>query len=282
MESKPNLTLVVGVRGTGKSSFLVYQGHKAKFERGEYLKRRSTEKTIEINKKYGLHLTPPDKVPIYSPMRMRFLEGYYKYYEPYFINPYYIGVNDGSGKPALYVAPCSVVIIPELQRIINSRKSATFPDRLSQWFEESRHFDIEFWGDGQRGHLMDVNVRAITDKIIEMQGVENEKDGLGRVIKTTWHCREFYNVRDYDDYIKNNARCYKETAYEYNGNIFACYDSQERASDFIPPRGEDFAYMQHLTSSERQRLPAEQAAVYNIDEPEWFRGKYEKEEEKEN
>lgn len=64
--------------------------------------------------------------------------------------------------------------------------------------------------------------------------------------------------------------------------IFACYDSQERASDFIPPRGEDFAYMQHLTSSERQRLPAEQAAVYNIDEPEWFRGKYEKEEEKEN
>ena len=115
MESKPNLTLVVGVRGTGKSSFLAYQAHKAKFERGEYLKRRSTEKTIEINKKYGLHLTPPDKVPIYSPMRMRFLEGYYKYYEPYFINPYYIGVNDGSGKPALYVAPCSVVIIPELQ-----------------------------------------------------------------------------------------------------------------------------------------------------------------------
>lgn len=280
MEQKSELTLVVGVRGTGKSSFLTYQGYKAKFERGDYLRTRSAALTAELNKTYKLSLTPPPDVPIYSSMKMRYLVGYYKYYEPYFINPYYLGVNDGSGKPALYVPPGSVVIIPELQRVINSRESSSFPNRLSQWFEESRHFDIEFWGDGQRGHLMDLNVRAITDRIIEMQGVENEYDILGRVIRTTWHCREFSCLRDYDDYVKKNIPSYKETTYEYNGNIFACYDSKERKRDYIPPRGQDFSYMKHLTAEEITKLPPKQAEIYSLDEPTWFRGKNEAEQTK--
>lgn len=279
MENKAELTLVVGVRGTGKSSFLAYQGHKAKFERGEYLKARSREMTLDINRQFGLHLTPPNDVPLYSSMRLRYMVGYYEWYEPYFINPYYLGVNDGSGKPALYVAPGSVVLIPELQRVINSRQSATFPNRLSQWFEESRHFEIEFWGDGQRGHLMDKNVRAITDRIIEMQGVENEYDRMDRVVKTIWHCREFFNIRDYDDYINKNIASYKTTTYEYNGNIFACYDSKERKRDFLPPKNQDFAYPKQLTAEEISKLPPEKAKIYSLDEPGWFRGdKNEKEE----
>ena len=273
METKPDLTLVVGKRGFGKSSFLTYQGHRAYSKRGKYLKSHSAALTAKLNKKFGLRLTPPPDVPIYSMMKMRFLAGYKKWYEPFFINPYYLGVNDGSKIPTQYVAPGSVVIIPELQRVINSRKSGSLPDRLSQWFEESRHFDIEFWGDGQRGHLMDLNVRAIADKIIEMQGIENEVDCLDRVIRTTWHCREFTHLQDYDEYIKNaNARCYTETTYTYNGNIFNCYDSKERKRDFIPPKGQDFSYARHLSAEEISKLPQKQAEIYNLSEPSWFRG----------
>lgn len=189
------------------------------------------------------------------------------------INPYYIGTNDNSGKPLIFTPPGSIFFVPELQRVLNSRKSSSFPDRLSQWFEESRQWDIEFWGDGQRGHLMDLNFRALADKIIEMQGVENKLDKVGEVERTTWHCREFPNIKAYDAYIDKNAVTYEEKTYVYNGNIFECYDSKQCKSDFIPPKGTDFKYLKHLSKQEILKLPSTEAALYSMDEPTWFRGK---------
>ena len=261
------LNLVVGNKGLGKTSFLVYQVRKAYFERGELIKRRSVELTTQINKDDGYNLTPPSDIPIFtSPkLKMKFLVGWYKYYEPYLINPYYIGTNDNSGKPLMFTPPGSIFLIPELQDVLNSRKSATFPDVLTTWFAESRHWDIEFWGDGQRGNLMDLNFREITDRIYEMHGVENELDIIGRVTKTTWHCHEFENLKAYDE------NRYIETEYEYLGNIFECYNSKQCRSDFIPPKGMDFKYLKHLSNIEISKLPPEEAALYSMNEPEWFR-----------
>jgi len=263
------LNLAVGNKGTGKTSFLVLQAWKAYFERGEQLKRQSCEKIAQINKDESRTLTAPNDVPIFtSPkLKMKFIIGWYKYFEPYLVNPYYIGTNDNSGKPIMFTPPGSLFFIPELQRVLNSRKSATFPDRVSQWFEESRHWDIEFWGDGQRGNLMDKNFREITDRIYEMQGVENELDEIGRVKKTTWRCREFENIKAYDAYD------YTETSYSFYGNIFEFFDSKQCKSDFIPPKGVDFKYLKHLSNKEIAKLPPTEAAFYSMDEPKWFRGK---------
>lgn len=273
------LNLAVGNKGTGKTSFLVYQAWKAYFERGEILKRRSGEMVKQINKDLGYNLTPPADVPIFtSPkLKMKFIVGWYKYFEPYLINPYYIGTNDNSGKPIMFTPPGSIFFIPELQRVLNSRKSATFPDRLSQWFEESRQWDIEFWGDGQRGHLMDKNFREITDRIYDMQGVENEYDKIGRIAKTTWHCREFESIKAYDAYVNKDANSYEETTYEFVGNIFELYDSKQCKADFIPPKGVDFKYLKHLTQDEILKLSPEVAALYSMEEPKWFRGKADEE-----
>lgn len=277
MIPEKGLNLVIGRRGTGKTSFLVFQGWRAKFERGEILKHHSCEMVEQINKDLGYNLTPPADVPMFtSPnLKMKFIVGWYKYFEPYLINPYFIGTNDNSGKPIMFTPPGSIFFIPELQRVLNSRKSMTFPDRLSQWFEESRHWDIEFWGDGQRGNLMDKNFRDITDRIYEMQGIKNEYDKIGRVKKTTWYCREFESIKAYD------ANIYEETTYEFNGNIFEFYDSKQCKADFIPPKGVDFKYLKHLTQEEILKLPPEEAAFYCMDEPKWFRGKFDEEQESE-
>lgn len=267
------LNMVVGNKGMGKTSFLVYQAWQAYFINGSRLKRRSAELIAKINKDYDNELTAPLDVPIFtSPkLKLKFPIGWYEYYEPYMVNPYYIGTNDNSGNPIMFLPPASTVIIPELQRVLNSRKSASFPDRLSQWFEESRHWDITFWGDGQRGHLMDLNFRAITDRIYEMQGVEDEKDKLGRTIKTTWHCREFTKLKYYDEYVNGNGTNYEETMYSYKGNIFRFYDSKQCKEDYIPPKGTDFKYLKHLGSKEIIQLPQEEAALYQLSEPKWFR-----------
>lgn len=272
------LNLIVGNKGMGKTSFLVLQGWKAYFERGEYLKRHSSELIAKINAEEARNLTPPPNVPLFtSPkLKMKFIIGWYEYYEPYLVNPYYIGTADSSGKPIMFTPPGSVFLVPELHEIIDSRKSASFPGRLTKWFAESRHWDIEFWGDGQRANLMDRNFREITDKIIEMQGVENELDIIGRVQKTTWHCREFNSLKDFDNYQ------YKTTTYTFNGNIFEFYDSKQCKSDFIPPVGSDFKYLKHLSSKEISKLPKEEALIYSAEEPKWFRGSSENvEEEKE-
>ena len=268
------LNLVVGNKGTGKTSYLVYRAWLAYFVDGELIKRRSTELIQQINKEYGLNLTPPPDVPIFtSPkLKMKFIVGWYKYFEPFLINPYYIGTNDNSGKPIMFTPPGSIFFIPELQRVLNSRKSASFPDRLSQWFEESRQWDIEFWGDGQRGHLMDKNFREITDKIVEMQGVENKDDKIGEVVKTIWHCREFESLKAYEAYLNKDARSYQELTYEFEGNIFEFYDSKQCKEDYIPPKGVDFKYLKHLSHKEVLKLPEEEAAIYSLEEPKWFRG----------
>lgn len=273
VQLRRGLNLVVGNKGTGKTSFLAFQGRRAYFDRGEYLKQRSSELVAKINKQYDYNLTPPDDVPIFtSPkLKMKFIVGWQKYFEPYLMNPYYIGTRDNSGKPIMFLPPGCVCLVPELQRVLNSRKSASFPDILSQWFEESRHWDIEFWGDGQRGHLMDLNFRALVDRIFEMQGVENELDKIGRVVKTTWHCREFPNLSAYDDYIMKHLNSYMETTYEFKGNIFKYYDSKEGKSDFIPPKGVDFKYLKHLSNEEIAKLPPSEAMYYSMDEPKWFR-----------
>lgn len=261
------LNLVIGPRGFGKTSFLVFQGWNAYFVRGYDLKHHSAELVADINEKYGYNLTPPDDVPIFTSPKlpMRFIIGWYKYYEPYMINPYYIGTNNNGGKPIMYTPPGSVYLIPEFHEIVNSRKSGSFPDTLTQWFAESRQWDIEFWGDGQRAHLMDKNFREIVDRIYEMQGMKNDTDKLGRTIKSTWYCHEFPNMKAFDE------NRYVETQYEFRGNIFEFYDSKQCKTDFIPPKGADFKYLKHVSALELQSMPKSEAALYSMDAPDWFR-----------
>lgn len=62
------LNLVVGNKGLGKTSFLVYQGRKTYFERGELIKRQSIERTTQITKMTDIILR---RLPTFLFLRVR-------------------------------------------------------------------------------------------------------------------------------------------------------------------------------------------------------------------
>ena len=66
------------------------------------------------------------------------------------------------------------------------------------------------------GGFIDLRIRSLVDRVIEVVNQTHLYDGLGGIIKTVWHCKEFDCIQDYDEYFRNHdVKKYRETTYEY-------------------------------------------------------------------
>lgn len=89
-----SLTFIIGETGAGKTAFATYLLKEKYITEGRNLLRRSCRIIEEANRKYGRNYTVPDKVPFYTNYNVKLHVGYRKYYEPYFLNGYYFGVEN--------------------------------------------------------------------------------------------------------------------------------------------------------------------------------------------
>ena len=83
----------------------------------------------------------------------------------------------------------------------------------------------------QRPALIDLNVRELAAKIIEVRGMEHEyKHGL--LTRTQWDCREFENCAAAIKYIEGGKteKVGERKFYRFDGNIFKHYN----ANNFFP------------------------------------------------
>lgn len=268
--------LILAECGAGKTSLLNCILKKTYWEQGYELLQNSrnfiTEK-LNANRKVPFEL--PDEPPIYTDMtsfKVKFCTGYEQYYEPYGINPFYMGLGRGKDKTQ-YVLPYGQIFIPEIQKYGDSRNGTTFPRALSRLFEIRRHFHLSFYMDGHRGNFIDLKIRAMCNCVIDLERQEHERDGMGRIIKTRWYCREFKNIDAYDAYYAGKDADYKETVYENTGNVFEDYDSFGCKNEFVPPDGVQFSTLKPKSAEEIKNLPPEIAQFYDPNEPKWFRKK---------
>lgn len=273
------IIMVLSEPGTGKTSLLMAMIKHLYFTRGKLLLKKCRSMLTELNKNRKTPFELPEEPPFYTSRDCpaKFQVGFEKWYEPYMLNPYYIGIN--SYADAQFLLPYGVVAIPEFQKYTNSRRGQSLPERFYREFEIYRHWRLLFLLDGHKGSFIDLRVRALTKHVIEIQKQEHECDGMGRITKTTWFCREFDSMKNYDDYILHNAATYRETKYENYGNIFECYDSFSSKDEFIPPEGKTFSMLKPLSQSEISKLSPEIEKYYSFAEPAAFRGKEEKQAE---
>lgn len=271
------LTIISGVPGAGKSSLNAYFLYSTYREEGRTLLKRCRAKIEELNKTRLHPLTLPAQPPIYSDFKVKFPAGYKKWYEPYFINGYYMGLSNERLKTQ-FLPPYAKVFLGESQRYYNSRKSGSFPDFVSRFYEMHRHFGLDIYLDVQRVRLIDPNIRELCRRFIEVQGMEHTRDKLGRITRTVWHCREFGNWIDFEDYLNTGADTYKETTYSYDGNIFDCYDSFSFFENYLPEdvAGNDICYLKHLSRAEARFIGADKAEFYKSGEPVAYRTATEK------
>lgn len=266
---------IVGKTGAGKTALNTLFMLRELQYNGLTMQRHSAQIITELNRRRKRKLMLPTKAPFYVNYEACLPMGYKQEFKPYWVNPYCLGVSTPQLKNKLqFLLPCSCVHITEGRKYWDGRESSTMPDNVSQWFETHRHNCLTIIIDAQRGKALDLNIRENAHKFIEVQGMYNEKDAYNRTIRSTWYCREFYSLQDYEAYLVNKMgfNC-RETMYWFNGNIFEYYDSQNRKEDFVPPEGREYSMLELVDSSELEGLNREAAEIYNAMRPSWYRKK---------
>ena len=110
------ITILSGAPGAGKSSLDTYFLKRAYFSQGRTLLDSCTNKIAELNKTRLNPLTPPDKPPIFSDYKVKFRVGYDEFFEPYYINGYYLGLaNDRMATQ--FLPPYSKVFLGEAHEL---------------------------------------------------------------------------------------------------------------------------------------------------------------------
>lgn len=264
------IIIITGKPRVGKTALNTFFAKYSYHARGSLRFRRSLEELKAENENRINKLILPDRVPIYTNYEAHFSAGYKQEYFPYWVDPYYLG-SPNSEYPVLCILPYSELHITEGQRYWDSRESATMPDHVSRWFETHGHFWLDIFIDVQRGKLIDLNIRALANRFIEVQRMVNVKDAYGRILSSTWYCREFDNSQDYETYIEGGNARYRETSYTHVGNIFSCYNSRSCKEDFVPLEENNFTLLEYKTPTEVKELPESLVKYYMNKKPDWYR-----------
>ena len=101
--------IIFGAPGKGKSCKQVHFAKDLYLTRGREL-LRSCMARIDAANAEGYDFSYPDRVPIFSDFPMRFKIGYEKYFSPYFMNGYYLGLPNDT-QEVMYVPPGSVIFL---------------------------------------------------------------------------------------------------------------------------------------------------------------------------
>ncbi len=270
-----SLTFIIGENGAGKNSLMTFLLKRLYLNKGESIRRNSQALIKQANKDFGRNYTFPDQVPFYTiNWSVKLHVGYRKYYEPYFLNGYYFGVANEK-MDTQFIAPGSVLVFDEATRFFNSRESSSFSEAVSYAFQIHRHARLDIYFLAPRGMMLDVNIRELGVKVIEVIERNEDYDAAGNIIRLTWHCREFENWRMAKQYLEKNEETYTETEYVYEGNIHEEYDSHDKFKEFLPPEGKDFSYLPH---DKPKNLSKREEEFYKSGKPKGYRenGNYEK------
>lgn len=262
------ITIIFGAPGAGKSSLNTYF-LKEQYEKfGPELLEKSKELIDRANEKRVHKLSYPNKPPIFSDFKVKFLVDYEEYFEPYFINGFYAGLPNEK-LPTQFVPPGSKIFLSEVQRYYDSRKSQTMPNFISRAFEMHRHYSLDFWLDVQRPTLVDLNIRELCKCFIEVIKMENTLNSVGDVTRSLFRCHEFGCWRDVAQYLETGAKTYKDIVFVNEGNIFECFDSYNYFDEFLPGEEGDFKFLPFLSVAEVKKSP--DAMFYGLSEPEAYR-----------
>ncbi len=274
------ITQLFGTTGTGKSANLARIVYETYFKRGDVMLELCKEQIRKDNIEFGLDCPFPTKPPIFvGPfLDVKFEVDFEEFFEPYFLAPYHLGIKE-EGKddfPVQFFPPHSLLIIPEAQRYFDARQSGTFPPRVSNFFEKHRHQHLDIILESQRPDLIDLNIRRLTHKFVEMRGIENETNFAGRVNATTWHTREFNGWNAVNDYLNGKNEDYTDEDINHNGNIFSCFDSYACRGEFLPKGKTDkesYTFLESYAAAMQKGFPKGFEDYYRLTEPKGYRKK---------
>ncbi len=267
---------IVGKPRSGKTALNTLFMYRELIYNGRIMLWHSRSVISGLNKEFAQErdkpLAFPYKPPILANYEAHIRTGFDEVFEPYWLNPYTLGVPTPQTSDKIqFMPPCSCLHITEGRKYWDGRESSSMPDNVSRYFETHGHNYLTIIIDAQRGKALDLNIRENANRFIEVQGMVNDEDAYGRILRSRWYCREFYSLQDYEAYLVGKTCYYRNTMYSYEGNIFELYKSRNCQHDFVPPKGRDYSLLEFVSQSELHKLNRKIAEIYDTTRPKWYR-----------
>lgn len=238
------ITIIFGKPGAGKTAYMAalateyLNGSTKCFEAQE-----NCIQTVTELQQQGFAFKLPNRAPVYTNFNLCVQCGYKEFIGSYYVDGFHLGFTNDYVE-IINVLPGSKIFLSEAQRYYNSRKSKDLPDWVSRFYEEHRHYDLDIFLDVQRPGLIDVNIRDIAGKFVEIEQLTQSIDKDGNVTGTTFYVKEFDDWKHVDSYITSDTKNYQKKAIPFNFNVFDNYQSKSYYRNFLPAN--DFDYIEHV------------------------------------
>lgn len=193
--------------------------------------------------------------------------GYKKYNGSYYVDGFHLGFANEYVN-VINVLPGSKIFLSEAQRYYNSRKSKDLPDWVSRFYEEHRHYDLDIFLDVQRPGLIDVNIRDIAGKFVEIEQLTQSVDKDGKITGTTFYIKEFDDWKHVESYITADTKNYVKKVVPFKFNVFDNYQSKSYYRNFLPAT--DFDYREHIALEDVEQDVELAKQMYSQTAPDGF------------
>lgn len=245
------ITIIFGAPGVGKTALNTYFALQHLDRKQAWEDVKSSQAIVQRLNNGGYNFTLPVKHLVYSDYPIT-----YKAYdcaprESFLVNGFRLGLPNEQHEVSL-LPPGAFIHLSEGQRYFNSRMSTSLSDFVSRFYEMHRHYGLTIYIDVQRSQLIDINIREVAARFIEVQSMKHKFDRNGFVKRSEWITREFDSSYELDKYFEDGkpASIGKNVKYVFKGNIFDYYNSENCFPAFLARTDEttDFSYMpQHYT-----------------------------------
>ncbi|MCM1533400.1 MAG: zonular occludens toxin domain-containing protein [Corallococcus sp.] len=238
------ITIVFGKPGCGKTAFLT--ANAAQYLNGSAMDGElydgCCEEVSKLNAE-GFRFELPKHSPVYSNYPITVQNGANSYVGSYYVDGFHLGFEN-SDVEVFCVLPGSKIFLAEAQRYYNSRKSKDLPDWVSRFYEEHRHFGLDIMLDVQRPGLIDVNIRELAERFVEIEQIVQRRDKNGYVSGTEFYCKVFEDWKFVDRYLNGSADNFEKRIYSFDFDVFEYYQSTSYYRNFLPSDG--FDYIEHF------------------------------------
>lgn len=159
------------------------------------------------------------------------------------------GLYSEDGREVMHVLPGSTLVVFEVQRKLDSRKSMhgdAFDDQLQAALEMQGHFGIRMIAEGHSWNRVEKRFREFADCVIEVQEQMHEyapwdfnrDPKTSTPIRTTWKLHVFAGAGTYMQHLERKPGSdapplYEVMYYTFEGNIYKVIDSFSGRAHFV-------------------------------------------------
>lgn len=195
------ITILTGFPGAGKTSYLTYLVVQRMVENGLEDYYNCVREIKRLNDG-GFNLNPPPfKHLCFSDYKVSVNSRY----ESYYIEGFEIGMPNPFFK-TVFIPPYSTIFLDEAQRYYNSRMSKYLREEVYQFYQFHRHNHYNIFMACQRLGNIDVNIRAIAERILVLEKIDLKENAWGMINQITWTIREFHSCDTAETYMLSREK----------------------------------------------------------------------------